>query len=59
MKTKNTHGGKRAGAGVKPKYGEPTIYVPVKIPASLVKLLDKTGNRSETIIKALKQYFNV
>jgi hypothetical protein len=52
-KPKNQHGGTREGSGRKPKHGEPTERVTVRLPVSIVAQL---GNRTETILKALKQY---
>lgn len=57
----SNHGGKRAGAGVKPKYGEKTVFVSVKIPQSLLFRLEaiaknRNCSRSETIINGLQSY---
>lgn len=35
-KKKLTRGGKREGAGAKPKYGEPTVPVVIRVPVSKV-----------------------
>jgi hypothetical protein len=34
---KNKHGGPRKGSGAKPKYGEPTVPVVIRVPQSKVK----------------------
>lgn len=39
MKLKKTHGGKRPGAGNKPKYGEATTTVAFRCPESKVEEL--------------------
>lgn len=49
-------GGVRPGAGAPLKYDEPTQLISVRIPISLVKLIDNTGHhRSDVIIQALRQ----
>ena len=39
--SENKHGGKRANAGAKPKYGEKTKAICVRVPASLAEEVKK------------------
>lgn len=57
MTRKNNHGGAREGSGRHPKHGEPTQFIGLRVPVSLLKRIDAIGNRSETIITRLKQSF--
>ena len=57
-KSKNTHGGRRAGAGRKAKYDD-TVAISVTLSNSLREKLDKWAadkemNRSEAIVSAIK-----
>ena len=58
--TTKTHGGKRAGAGRKHLHGEPTVYVPLRLPQSLVARIDglEGDTRTMRIITALKSLFS-
>ena len=62
---KATRGGKRAGAGRKAKYGEPTASIALQLPLSLVMELDaeaeseseRTGHkvsRSEVAVRRMR-----
>ena len=47
---KSTRGGVRAGAGRKPKYGEPTINITLRVPISHKLIIYKmVANYLETI----------
>lgn len=47
---KSTRGGVRAGAGRKPKYGEPTINITLRVPISHKLIIYKmVGDYLETI----------
>ena len=55
----NTHGGRRDGAGPKPKYNEPTIQTAIRLPVSLATQLrseaDRRGvSRSDVIVEMLR-----
>lgn len=41
---KKTHGGKRAGAGRKPKYNEPTKVIGFRVPISKASEIKKAVN---------------
>ena len=46
------HGGKREGAGRKPKYGEPTEVISHRVPISLVGIINKYINSKLKKFKA-------
>ena len=55
----NTHGGRRDGAGPKPKYNEPTIQTAIRLPASMAAWIvaeaDRRGvSRSDVIVEMLR-----
>ena len=54
-KKKTTRGGKRKGAGRKPKHGEPTRIKTVAVPMSLIEWAESQGKSfSEVVISALE-----
>ena len=42
MENNTTHGGKRKGAGRKPKYNEPTTTIAFRVPISKVEAVKKS-----------------
>lgn len=57
--TETTHGGRRDGAGPKPKYNEPTIQTAVRLPASMADWIiaeaERRGvSRSDVIVEMLR-----
>lgn len=60
--SKQTHGGKRLGAGRPLGHGEPTTSVQVRVPKSLLAAIDAAAagrevSRNQIIIEALQQTF--
>lgn len=53
---KPQHGGTREGSGRHPKHGEPTQYIGLRLPVSLVKAIDAAGKRTDIVIAALRKY---
>ena len=54
---KNAHGGKRAGAAMPPKYGEPTVRMSLRIPKTLYDALKNASQDmtlSEYIVRRLR-----
>ncbi len=59
-KQKSTHGGKRAGAGRKPKYQD-AVMIAAVIPAELRDKLDRIASahgisRSEALVKTIRSF---
>ena len=57
--SKQTHGGKRPGAGRPLGHGEPTTSVQIRVPNSLLAAIDETAagrevSRNQIIIEALQ-----
>jgi hypothetical protein len=57
--TDNTHGGRRDGAGPKPKYNEPTIQTAIRLPASMADWIiaeadRRDVSRSDVIVEMLR-----
>jgi len=54
-----THGGRRDGAGPKPKHGEPTVQTAIRLPGSLfawvaLEALRRDVSRSDVIVEILR-----
>lgn len=53
----NTHGGKRAGAGAKSKFGQPMTGILLQLPAHQVDALKILGGvRADRIREAIESY---
>ena len=57
--TEATHGGRRDGAGPKPKYNEPTIQTAIRLPASMADWIITEAarrgvSRSDVIVEMLR-----
>ena len=57
--TETTHGGRRDGAGPKPKHGEPTVQTAIRLPASMADWIiaeaERRGvSRSDVIVEMLR-----
>ena len=55
----STHGGRRGGAGPKPKYNEPTVQTAIRLPASMAdwiiaEALRRGVSRSDVIVEMLR-----
>jgi len=55
----STHGGRRDGAGPKPKYNEPTVQTAIRLPASMAdwiiaEALRRGVSRSDVIVEMLR-----
>jgi len=55
----STHGGRRDGAGPKPKYNEPTVQTAIRLPASMADWIITEAarrgvSRSDVIVEMLR-----
>jgi len=56
-KRKTTRGGLRPGAGRKPKFGQPAQVIAIRLPGTVVEILDglagETASRSDAVLELL------